>query len=188
MRIRAGKPLRILDFDLENRPLSYLGMGFTTDEITAIGCSWVGTDHVDVWLLGQHKPRTMLREFVKRYMEADIVTGHYIRRHDLPILNGSLLEHGLPVLPPKLTSDTKMDLVRRKGISASQENLSEMFGLDAEKQHMSQVRWRSANRLTKAGLEATRGRVTSDVVQHKQLRERLILAGALGAPKLWVSV
>ena len=32
----SARPLRVLDFDIENRPLSYLGSDFTTAEVTAI--------------------------------------------------------------------------------------------------------------------------------------------------------
>lgn len=185
MKWARGAPLRILDFDIENRPLSYLGMDYTTAEITAIACSWLDQDDVDVWLLGKCKPKTILRNFVRLYNQADIVTGHYIRKHDLPIINGALLEQGLPPLTRKLVSDTKTDLVKRSGISASQENLSAMYGLDAPKEHMNQHEWREANRLTPIGLEATRRRVIGDVLQHKQLRARLVQAGALGPPRIW---
>ncbi len=127
----------------------------------------------------------MLREFVKAYDQADVVTGHYIRKHDLPIINGALMEHGLPLLKPKLTSDTKLDLVRRAGISASQESLADMYELDARKLHMGQMAWRKANRLDPEGMELTKWRVTSDIQTHKELRLKLIAAGALGPPRVW---
>ena len=47
--------------------------------------------------------REMLEAFVAAYNQADMVTGHYIRRHDLPILNGALVEEGMPPLAAKLT-------------------------------------------------------------------------------------
>lgn len=181
------KPLRILDFDLENRPLSYLGNDFTTDEITAIACSWVGEDVVHCWLLGQVTLLEMVVGFLEFYNQADIVTGHFIRRHDLPHLNAACMELGLPVLQSKMTSDTKIDLVKRKGLSASQENLSHMFGLSHGKEHMSQIDWRMANRLTPEGLARTRERVVGDVQQHKELRVRMIQAGLLGPSKMWRS-
>ena len=34
------RPMRVLDFDIENRPLSYLGSDFTTAEVTAIAWAW----------------------------------------------------------------------------------------------------------------------------------------------------
>lgn len=182
--VRSGE-FRWLDFDIENRPLSYLGSDFTTAEITAIAASWVGEDKVHCWALGEVDGPTMLSEFKRLYDEADGVTGHYIRRHDLPIINGALMEYELPLLGPKMTCDTKLDLVRRKDISASQESLAEMYGLPQPKYHMSQPKWREGNRLTPEGIEYTKKRVIEDVVQHKALRQKLIEVGALKAPTTW---
>jgi hypothetical protein len=185
VRWRIERRLRILDFDIENRPLSYAGNDWTTAEITAIGWSWVGSPRVDVRLLGRHDPREMLLEFLDAFNYADVVTGHYIRKHDLPILQGALLELGLPLLGQKMTSDTKLDLTRRKDLSASQESLAMMYGLPHPKQHMSQPEWREANRLTPHGIKLTKRRVASDVKQHKALRMYLLANGALGPPRLW---
>ncbi len=177
---------RILDFDIENRPLSYLGNDWTSAEITAIAWSWDPSDVVEVVLLGPLSEREMLEQFVKVYDEADIVTGHYIRKHDLPMINGMMtLEHHMPPLGKKNTIDTKNDLTRRKDLSASQENLSAIFDLPEPKHHMNQSEWRSANRLTPEGLEKTRKRVTDDIVQHKALRAKLTELGLLGPPRLW---
>lgn len=185
MRSTVRKTLRVLDFDIENRPLSYNGPDYTTAEITAIAAGWVGQKKVRCWALGQVEPLEMLEGFLELYRKADVLTGHNIRRHDLPILNGACLEYDLPPLTPKLTCDTYGDLTRRKELSASQENLSQMFGLEADKHHMSQVSWREANRLTPEGIRKTRKRVIDDVIQHKELRERLIEHRALKPPKVW---
>lgn len=190
LRWTEGKKLRILDFDIENRPLSYLGMDFTTSDITAIAWSWVGEKRVHCAALADESDSymtqdEMLHRFLDAYEAADVVTGHYIRKHDLPIINGALLEHDIVQLSPKLTCDTKMDLVKRSGISASQESLAEMYGIPAGKYHMSQTKWREANRLTPEGIALTRKRVIDDVIQHKALRERLLEAGALHPPKVW---
>ena len=137
------------------------------------------------WALGEVDGPTMLREFKRLYDEADGVTGHYIRKHDLPIINGALLEHGLPLLGPKMTCDTLLDLKKRKDISGSQEALAEMYGLPQPKYHMSQSKWREANRLTPEGIAYTKKRVSEDVVQHKALRQKLLEVGALKAPRVW---
>lgn len=184
----AESPLLILDFDIENRPLAYLGPDFTTAEITAIAASYVGNQYVHCWVLDpmvEGSYRTMLEEFVKLYNSADIVTGHYIRGHDLPVINGALMELGLPTLGRKETSDTKIDLTERKYISASQENLAAMLGVRANKYHMTNAMWREANRLTNKGVEFTRKRVIDDVRQHKELRAKLIELGYLGPTVTW---
>lgn len=180
--------VRILDFDIENRPLSYLGGDFTTSEITAIAAAWADNpEGVSSYLLTPDPTSSgaMLHWFLNLYNAADIVTGHYILMHDLPIINGALLEHGFPSLGPKLVSDTKVHLVGGKGVSKSQESLSDIMGVDAEKYHMTQWKWRAANRLTPEGLAETRTRVEGDVVQHMKLREALVDEGYLKRPVLW---
>lgn len=178
---------RILDFDIENRPISYLGSDFTTADITAIACSWVGEKKVHCWMLGEVDYVEMLTEFTKFFREADVVTGHYIRQHDLPIISGALFEFNLPKLGRKLTSDTKTDLRIMGGISKSQESLAGVLDLPGSKYHMTQDMWRDANRLTPTGIELTRKRVCDDVVQHKHLREVLVRRNMLNPPVLWRS-
>jgi hypothetical protein len=190
----------ILDFDLENRPLSYLGMDFTTSEITAIAAGWAGNEHVEFFGLPAFagtdegwRIRTveMLESFRTLYNRADIVTGHYIRKHDLPIINGALVEMGRPPLAPKMTVDTKLDLIRFSGISKSQESLGLMLAhfnsaeYLASKEHMGQDDWRRANRLSVEGVEETKRRVVGDVHQHKAMRLALHQAGLLRSPKQW---
>jgi hypothetical protein len=183
---QTNRRVKVLDFDIENRPLSYWYDGNCTSEITAIAASWVGEDHVYCWLLGPEEDgEDILWNFCDLYDQADIVTGHYIRKHDLPIINGALMEYGMHSLSPKYTQDTKMDLVKRGGLSMSQEALAAMFRIPAPKVHMTQQMWRDANRLTQEGLELTRERVVGDIIQHKQLREELLKRGLLKAPRLW---
>jgi len=182
LQIRPG---RILNFDIENRPLTYLGDDFTFGEITAIAWKFVGVGRYEVRLLGVDDPVDILSDFVDAYDMADIVSGHYIRIHDLPSVNGALLEYGLPALSPKLTSDTHLDLLKIKNVSKSQENLAAMLGVRSPKVGMSQQRWRQANRLTPEGVALTRRRVVGDVRQHIALRAVLLKNGWLGPPKLW---
>jgi hypothetical protein len=180
-----GKRLRILDWDIENRPINYMGGDFTGCDITAIAASWVGEKKVHCWALGEVTTEEMLLGFCELYDQADVVTGHYIRNHDLPITNGALMEFHLPLLSPKLTCDTKNDLIRRKDVSASQESLAQMLGVPASKYHMTQPMWRAANRLEPDGITLTRKRVIDDVIQHKALREALLAKGMLKPPRVW---
>lgn len=180
-------PFRWVDFDSECRPISYLGSDWTTADITAIAASFVGEDEVQCFVQTKAKTsqRKMLKWFRKLYDEADGLTGHNIRKHDLPMLNGAMMELGLPPLGPKLTCDTYADLKKRTGISASQENLGEMLRIDAPKVGMSTIKWRAANRLTPDGIELTRIRVMGDVVQHKALRQALLDRDLLKPPRVW---
>jgi hypothetical protein len=181
------RSLRILDFDIENRPLSYLGQDYTTAEITAIAACWHGKPKtMTLWLLGRDTPTAMLNGFRAMYNAADMVTGHYIRMHDLPIINGAMLEYGMDPLDDKLTCDTKLDLVKKGPVfSASQENLAAMLGLVAPKVHMNTVLWREANRLTDEGLKLTAKRAIGDVIQHMALRDELVKRNLLSSPKQW---
>lgn len=185
-----GAGLRILDFDCECRPLSYLGSDYTTGEITAIACAWIVNGKArdtQVWALGEHTSEEIALGFLERYNEADMVTGHFIRGFDLPLVNGLMLDNDLAPLSDKLSHDTKNDLRRRKYVSASQENLGYSLGLKAPKVQMNQQKWREANRLTPEGIALTKKRVLGDVKQHVQLRERLIELGWLDGPKVWRS-
>lgn len=186
----TGSGLRILDFDCECRPLSYLGSDYTTGEITAIASAWIvngKATRLECHALGEVTGEEMLRAFVERYNEADMVTGHFIRGFDLPLVNGGLLDHNLPPLSDKLAHDTKNDLRRRKYVSASQENLGFSLGTNAPKVQMNQQLWRDANRLTETGIARTKKRVIGDVRQHVQMRERLLELGWLDSPKVWHS-
>lgn len=178
--------VRTLDFDIENRPLAYLGQDYTTGEVTAIAACWADEPKsMAVWLLGRDDYKDMLAGFVEMYNAADMVTGHYIRKHDLPVLNGALIEAGMHALEPRLTCDTKLDLVEHLYLSASQENLAATLGIPATKVHMSNAKWREANRLTKLGLKLTYERVTGDVLQHMALRRALVERDLLLPPRTW---
>lgn len=198
MRLHSVGQVRLLCFDLENRPLAYWYDGQTTSQITAFGWKWSD----------ERKPRTMLLHPDGRYevddgdmlsdraaherfrdllVEAGIVYGHNIRRHDLPIMQAWLLRLELPLLPPLLTSDTCKDYPKRKDMSASLENLAATYGLPGAKFSMSQPMWEEANRLTPAGIALARKRVASDVLLQERLRDRLIELDLLGAPRTWGS-
>lgn len=174
---------RILDFDTESRPLSWLSQDFVTSELTAIGASFGIGEPLHSWALGIHEPEEMLEGFLTMWNMADIVTGHYIIRHDLPRINASLAEYGFEELPAKMVSDTQSHLTKVQGVSKSQQNLAELLGVDSPKVGMSQGQWRRANRLDAVHL--TLRRVEGDVRQHQELRLALIEGGLLGAPRMW---
>lgn len=187
LRVRH-RPIRILDFDCEARPLHWYGGDFVSKEITAIAWAWADRpDQVTCYLLGEADPVEMLEAFRAAYDRADMVTGHYIRGFDLPLINGALTEYLRPALSDKLSCDTKLDLVRRHGISGSQENIGAMLHLDHPKVSMDQAKWRSANRLTAKGRAEVRKRVIGDVQQHCEMRLRLLELGYLGPAKVWRS-
>lgn len=185
----VSKALKILDFDIETRLVGFYEAGRFKpkgSEPTAIAASFIGSKDVFVWLQPEFSVAKMLEQFVPLYDEADIVTGHYIRKFDLPILNGALFENGLPLLDPmKLVQDTKVDLKPFDGLSKSQENLSEMLKIAEYKFKMNDTKWRDATRLTDRGIELTRMRAMDDVKQHIALRQALLDADVLNPPTVW---
>lgn len=190
------RKLKILDFDTECRPMAYYGGDFCTKEITAIAWQFVGSKKPKHWLLTpsrtwaehQDKKREGLSKFLDAYRKADIVTGHYIRGFDLPLVNAACIELGLPALPARHAHDTKGDLIRMGGISKSQENLAAHFDeLTHGKEKMNTALWERANSLVQEGRQETKRRVVGDVVQHIEFREALLTRGALMPPRQWTA-
>ncbi len=185
MIIHSAAP-RILDFDLECRPLSWYGGDWVTRDITAIGWKWLGEKKVHSYVMEHYLDQeNMLDAFLAEYEKADIVTGHFIRAFDLPVINAALIEHGRHPLEGRMSSDTKLDMVKRSGMSTSQENLAAIFGLKNPKVSMDQAKWREANRLTPKGLALTKKRVEGDVVQHEEMRNHMLELGLLTPPRWW---
>ena len=189
--LKSTKDLRILDFDIETRKIGFHDGGRFAPagcEVVILAASWEGEDEVATWSLkprwSEKDARTIVEAFVRLYDEADAVTGHYIRKFDLPILNGACLEWGYAPLSEKLVFDTKVDLASVAGLSQSQENLSALLKLDADKFHMHDNSWRSVARLTPEGLALAAERVVEDVRQHKVLRRSLTDDGWI-KPDVW---
>jgi len=173
------RPLRALVFDIENRPLSYW-YDRPTAEVTVIAYKWLGQKSTYVLM---QDPSTgvaeILSEFRPIYEKAEVVIGHNIRRHDLPILHGAYIEQALPGLPAKLSIDTLRDLTAYKDIPKSLEYLAEMLGAPYEKFHMTQHSWREANRMDEDGLRRARKRCAVDVQVTEWVYNELLRRGML---------
>jgi len=183
-------PLRVLDWDIENMPVTYYAPDYPTALVTAIAWAFVDTPR-DISVRAITDPRDldeyvwMLAGFKEAYDAADIVTGHYILKHDLPIVNGALIEMGMESLGPKLASDTKMHLVKYSALPKNQEFLEAIFKTTQQKLLLTQYDWRRANRFLPDGVEIAKKRVVSDVRGHMQMRRQLVKRGLLKAPVLW---
>lgn len=179
---------RVLDFDIEARPLGWYAGDWVHKEVTVIAFGWCDDpDTVRAVFLTRAKgsAKRMLQTFKKAYDEADVVAGHYIRGFDLSTLNAMYAEHELPGLGAKLTHDTKGDLKNLQGISKSQENLAAWLGIPSPKVGMNMEDWRKANRLTPEGISLAVDRAIGDVKQNIEMRAELIRRGLLGEPKWW---
>lgn len=189
-----SRRLKILDFDIECRPIAWYGGDWVTKQPTAIAWKFVGSRaRPDVAVIGESdrsslvldEEITMLELFREAYLEADMVTGHYIRGFDLPVVAGAMLRLELEPLGQKLAEDTKNDLPKVQGISKSMENLSAMFNAKVQKYGMDTAKWAEANMLLPQGIEKARKRVVTDVREHLELRSKLIELGALSPAKVW---
>lgn len=196
MRLARKERQRILDFDVECRPLAWYGGDWVTKQPTAIAWKFVGErGGVQVEVIGKSdrssrvldEERAMIESFREAYEAADIVTGHYCRGFDLPLLNGACERLGLRTLDDRLVQDTKLDYVLASGLSKSMENLGAMYELRHPKVPMNTALWARANMLLPAGIEATRRRVVGDVREHVELREEMLRRGVLGPPRPWSS-
>lgn len=191
MLIKTGKA-RVLGFDIENMPLTYYVPDYPTARITAIAMMFDGKPKsfhlclLDPLTGTGCSEEEMIEHFLDRYEEATLITGHYIRRHDLPHINAMLFEQGYSNgLGAKLTSDTKDDLLKWKGLPKNQEYLLAQLELKVQKRRMTQKDWREANMFTPAGLRATTERAKTDVQGQLRMRQELINMGWLRPPKIW---
>jgi hypothetical protein len=182
----AQRPLRALVFDIENRPLSYW-YDRPTAEVTVISYKWLGDNRPRVLLQTPDVPlREILERFLAVYAKAEVVVGHNIRRHDLPILHGACIEQGMPGLDAVLTIDTLRDLTGYKDIPKSLEYLADMLGAPYDKFHMTQHSWREANRFERRGLRLAKKRCAVDVQVTEWVYLELVRRGLLTKPpRVW---
>jgi hypothetical protein len=193
MKFSQSSP-RVLTFDIEARPMAWYGGDFVTKQITAVAWAWgdgrvPGPDpapyEVPCRTLRDNGMVRMLQEFRKVYEVADLVTGHYIKGFDLPLIQSWLSMMDMPLLDQKLASDTKNDLIKMHGVSKSMENLASQLGCESEKFSMTTTDWLRANALEEEGTKKLVARVTSDVVLHIEMRGRMLAKGMLKPPSVW---
>ena len=193
---RETHDLRVLDFDIECRPIAWYAGEWVTKQPTVIAwkwvhepayveprVAWIGRSGISARVLDEEEE--MILEFLEVYDRAEMVTGHFIRGFDLPTLNGACMRLGMPGLGSKLASDTKLDLDTASGLSKSMENLSAMFEAEHQKFPMNTALWARSNMLLPDGIELAKTRCQNDVVEHIELRERMIDLDVLAPPRDW---
>lgn len=186
------KPLRVLQIDTECLPGHWIGGDYVSKVFTAVAWKWLGQDEggelgngVEVYTHYETSPAAMALILRETMIDADIVTGHYVRGFDLPLLNGNLLRGGYPPLEPIMTHDTKLDLLKAHGRSLSQENLASQLGLAEPKIKVTLPEWEAFNLKQAGARDKGVERVVQDVVQNEALRKRLIEIGWIGPVKRW---
>jgi DNA polymerase elongation subunit (family B) len=189
MRLRKVGQARILDFDIETVAAGFADPEWVPQKITCVAWSWIDSDVVESRVCGPAglfgKPwlrAKMLKPLLDAFAEADMVTGHNIRRFDLPVIQAEVMRLGLPSLKPLLVQDT-IKLRASKGFKKGQDNLESLFGTQQQKLALNWQEWQDA--YDEDGWKTIRDRAETDVVGHKQIRAELIELGYLKEPRIW---
>lgn len=194
---------RLLCFDIETMPVGFSDWD-PEAEIVAICSYWIGEKaKPKYWLVRPENVKQTLKEFQQEYKQADLVVGQYIRKFDLPTINGALMMHGLPMLEQKMTSDTKDDWGKKRGVSASLESflvyyqtMDRMVNVHGKmyKAHLGKAHWRLIYRAlcslrsdtwSQAQLALLRSRCEGDVIATAKVFKKMTKLGHLSAPKVW---
>lgn len=181
---------RVLYIDTECRPGHWIGGDYVSKVITAAAWAWgdrysVTNDEVFFLTHYDNSPEEVALAVTHEIRKAGIVAGHYVRGFDLRIINGALLRGGLRGLGNTLASDTKLDLKTTSGRSLSQKNLAGMLGCRAEKIDVALHEWEGFNSRQPGFELKIIQRVTDDVRQNIELRQRVLEIGWLGEPRVW---
>lgn len=184
----TGSPKRILDFDIETLAAGYADPAWVPDKITCISASWIGEDEVFTWMTGQRgywsrkaRARKVLRPFYELLSEAEMVTGHNIRRFDLRVFNAEAMRCGVEPVRQILVEDT-MAILRSKGFKKGLDNIAVELGCGG-KRALSWSEWDKA--YEDPSWTVVKERCESDVRLHKRVREEMRSRGWLKPPTLW---
>lgn len=183
------RPWRILDFDVETVAAGFADPDWVPQKITCVAWSWVGSDQVHsrvcgpTGLFGNPKLRAgMLRSLLEQIEQADYLTGHNIGRFDLPVINAECMRLGLPPIRQVMVQDT-IRLLRAKGFKKGQDVLGKLYDTRQDKLPLNWQEWQDA--YDEKGWGMIRERAETDVIQHKELREKLLELGYLRKATLW---
>jgi hypothetical protein len=179
---RSVRPLRLLCFDIENKPGTYGPGDYTHPKVTAVACQFVDEEQGFAWCFRRDDPERMsaqAEEFRGFWDSTDAVMGHNIRRHDQKILDGMYAGLGIPLLSRKRMVDTYLDQPKMQGYSRSLENLADRWGCPEKKIRMSEYDWEQAYDEVPEGVAKMRERVLSDVriniwLYHELVRRNLL--------------
>ena len=188
LRYKVLRDAKILDFDLETLAAGFADPEWVPQKITVAAWSWIGSDRVYSLSTGKdgffsRKLRAKrLKPLLAAIEKADVLTGHNIFRFDLKVLNAECIRCGLPGMKPQRVEDT-IRLPRTKGLKKGQDDLSVMVGGHLKKKTMNWSEWEQA--YEKDGWPEVIERCKMDVLQHKELRQKLLDDGRLKAPCIW---
>lgn len=182
---------RILDFDMETLAAGYADPAWVPDKITCISASWCDSTEVQTWITGQEawwsregRARTVLRPFYELLSQADVVTGHNIRRFDLRVFNAEAMRCGVEPIRRIRVEDT-MGILRAKGFKKGLDNIAVELGVPGEKKQMSWAQWDLAYE-DPTWAEVIE-RCESDVRLHKMVRVEMHRRGWLKPVTTWTA-
>jgi hypothetical protein len=124
----------------------------------------------------------MLTPLLNAIKQAEMLTGHNIERFDLPVINAEAMRLALEPIRSVLVQDT-MRLFRAKGFKKGQDNLGGLLKIPAKKMALDWQAWQDA--YDEDDWQTIRDRCESDVVMHKQMRQKLLDLGYLRTPRIW---
>ncbi len=186
---RKVRSLRILDFDTESVAAGFADPQWVPQKITCCAWSWIGSDEIEATISTSEglfrrpeRRRKMLLPLLLAINEADMVTGHNLIRHDLPILMAECRRLGLPDLPDLLVQDT-MRLGKTKGFKKGQDNLIALTDGPVQKLSLSWQEWQDA--YEEKGWATVVERCKTDVEGHKLLRQEMLERGWLKDAVRW---
>lgn len=189
MKTRVKSTLKILDFDLETVAAGFADPQWVPNKITCAAWSWIGEDKVYGEVCGPlgiyTKPELrakMLLPLLDAIDEADMLTGHNLLKFDLGVLQADCLRLGLPSLKAKLVQDT-MRIVKTRGFKKGQDNIGGLVRTEEPKLSLSWQQWEDAYEEVDWG--TVKERAMSDVIMHKQMREKMIENKWLLKPVVW---
>jgi DNA polymerase elongation subunit (family B) len=179
----------ILDFDIETVAAGFADPDWVPQKITCVAWSWIGEDKVEsrvcgpTGIFGDPSLRArMLEPLLAEIEKADVLTGHNIIRFDLPIVNAECMRLGLEPIRRTRVQDTML-LVRSKGFKKGQDNLASLFHAPEQKMNLNWQEWQDA--YDEDGWGTIRKRCESDVISHKQIREKLVALGLVKTVRYW---
>lgn len=174
----VAKSGRVLDFDTENVPGFYWYDDKTTDFLHTVAWCWVDNPKLVEYLTTYWDPKRGLvmqdlGPFLAALSQADAVTGHNIKRHDIPLTNGHALRYGLKPIAWPAPLDTLQMFPKTGGISKSQENLAALYDLAEQKMRVPLPVWERASRGEPAASKIVVDRCISDVRGHAELYTKI---------------
>jgi hypothetical protein len=182
---REVEDRRVLVMDIETHNTNFLDPKWTTYEVMAIGCSWLGSGEVHSCVMPESE--TALMEWYAPFHEkADMLVGHNVPQFDMIGIQGARFRSQLKPFGPKLIHDTYQHRLKTRGVSKSLANTAYWLGItEAVK---GQPDWKKSWSLYTPHEEIrrdvdpyVRGDVALSDVVYRTMRER----GWLKEPKMW---